>query len=443
MTDLRTAQPSVGIDGFNLSMSQGTGIARYGRNLLISMRDLGIRSHVLFGPNASRSGDALLEEIALTEPSAARSLSLRDRAGREARTLSRMAVGAAAHPIAESGEVIWQGGAAGRPPADRLWSAARLFGDANRVHSRHDTFMSVRFDRQPGPSAMHWTTALPVRAKKIPNLYTIHDLIPLKLPHSVGTDKVKFWKICKEIAKKADQIVTVSETSRQDIIRILGVEEDRVTNTYQAVDVPDTIAKRDHDNIATDLDSNFDLEWRGYFLHFGAVEPKKNLRRIVEAYLASGVRTPLVIVGGRGWMADDELAQLRQLERTGVAAGSRIRMYEYMTYPMLLTLISGARTVLFPSLYEGFGLPVLEAMALGAPVLTSTGGALPEVAGDAAWIVDPYDVSALADGIRTLDADFDLRNSLAQRGLIRAACFSPDAYRARLTDLYAKVGVTA
>ena len=442
MTDLRTGQPSIGIDGFNLSTSQGTGIARYGRNLLTSLRDMGIRSHVLFGPNSARSGDALLEEIALTEPSAARPLTLKNRAEREIRTLSRMVIGATAHPITESGEVIWHGGGAGRPPADRLWSAARLFGDANRVHSRHDAFMSVRFDRQAGPSAMHWTSILPVCANNIPNLYTIHDLIPLKLPHSVGTDKIKFLKICKKIARTADHIVTVSETSRQDIIKILGIEEDRVTNTYQAVDVPDIVAKRDHDDIATDLDSNFDLEWRGYFLHFGAVEPKKNLRRIVEAYLVSGVRTPLVIVGGRGWMADDELAQLRQLQRTGVAAGSRIRMYEYMTYPMLLTLVSGARTVLFPSLYEGFGLPVLEAMALGAPVLTSTGGALPEVAGDAALVVDPYDVSALAEGIRTLDADLDLRNSLTQRGMVRAACFSPDAYRARLTDLYAKVGIT-
>jgi glycosyltransferase involved in cell wall biosynthesis len=106
---------------------------------------------------------------------------------------------------------------------------------------------------------------------------------------------------------------------------------------------------------------------------------------------------------------------------------------------MLANLIRGARAVLFPSLYEGFGLPVLEAMQLGAPVLASTGGALPEVAGDAALLVDPFDVEAVRKSIVALDADEGLRDELTQRGLVRSQAFSPEAYRDRLAGLYRKV----
>jgi len=101
-----------------------------------------------------------------------------------------------------------------------------------------------------------------------------------------------------------------------------------------------------------------------------------------------------------------------------------------------VSLIRGARATLFPSLYEGFGLPVLESMLLGTPVLTSTEGSLPEVAGDAALLVDPYDVDAIRQGILTLDADEDLRSELSARGREQAEKFSPERYQARLEEAY-------
>ncbi|MNT33711.1 D-inositol 3-phosphate glycosyltransferase [compost metagenome] len=131
------------------------------------------------------------------------------------------------------------------------------------------------------------------------------------------------------------------------------------------------------------------------------------------------------------------------MKRDGGASADRIRQYEYMPFSMLISLIRGAKATLFPSLYEGFGLPVLESMALSTAVLTSTGGSLPEVAGDAAVIVDPYDVQAITRGIQALDADEGLRLELQARGLIQAGKFTPEAYQARLTDLYRKVGVAA
>ena len=219
----------------------------------------------------------------------------------------------------------------------------------------------------------------------------------------------------------------------------MGVDERRVTNTYQAVSIPSVLSERPQSEIELELEGVFGLEWKGYFLHFGAIEPKKNLGRIVESYLASGSKSPLVIIGGRAWLDEGETALLAQVKRDGGPNADRIRQYEYMPFSMLVTLIRGAKATLFPSLYEGFGLPVLESMALSTAVLTSTGGALPEVAGEAALIVDPYDTRAIAKGIQALDDDADLRDNFEMLGKAQANRFSPDAYQQRLRDLYAKL----
>jgi Glycosyl transferases group 1 len=119
----------------------------------------------------------------------------------------------------------------------------------------------------------------------------------------------------------------------------------------------------------------------------------------------------------------------------------RVRQIPYLPRSQLVSLIRGARGVLFPSLHEGFGLPVLEAMMLGAPVITSNVSSLPEIAGDAALLVDPYDVDDIAQAIRALDNDEDLRAELGQRGLKRAAYFSLQAYDDRIAALYGRLGV--
>ena len=108
----------------------------------------------------------------------------------------------------------------------------------------------------------------------------------------------------------------------------------------------------------------------------------------------------------------------------------------YVPFAQLVSLIRGAKAAVFPSLYEGFGLPVLEAMLLGTPVIASNTASLPEVAGDAALMVDPYDPRAITQAIRTMDADADLRADYTKRGLKQAECFSAERYRARLKDVY-------
>jgi glycosyltransferase involved in cell wall biosynthesis len=179
---------------------------------------------------------------------------------------------------------------------------------------------------------------------------------------------------------------------------------------------------------------------REYVLFFGALEPKKNVRRLIDAYLASGADVPLVLVVAGGWQNDVEtrlLAERNESEGLSKRAGRGIHRLDYVSLATLVTLIRGARAVIFPSLYEGFGLPVLEAMVLGTPVVASREAAVPEVAGDAALLVDPYDIDHIARGIATIVNDADLRAELARRGPVQAAKFSAERYRERVAKVYA------
>lgn len=428
------------IDGFNIALPRGTGIATYGRNLLTALQGLDVTTQVLFGPEAPLGTDNTVNEAVLLDPKGpAARLRFKGKIARAARTWSS-GQGRNALSIARQGEVIWPENL----DASGFWAADNLFHYANRCWRIYGRSTPINFKDNhhgPAPEAVHWTTPLPVYARAVPNIYTIHDLIPLRLPHTTLNDRSAFMAIHREAAQRADHIAVVSEATRNDVIRILGVDEDRVTNTYQAVQMPPE-ASRAAEHVAVELGSTFGLEWKGYFLHFGAVEPKKNLGRLVEAYLASGVDTPLVVVGGRGWLGDDELALLKQFQRDENVNADKIRFYEYMSRSMLISLIRGARATLFPSLYEGFGLPVLEAMSLSTAVMTSNGGALPEVAGDAALVVDPYDLRAMTSAIRALDADEALRAAMETRGVAQAARFSLSAYQERLSQLYAKVGIS-
>lgn len=432
---------SICIDGFNIALAKGSGIATYGRNLLTNARAIGLGTQVLYGPPTKRHASNVLNETALVD--ADKPPRKLKKSERFARTLSSR-FGRDAHPITPSGEVIWPTRAGGRPDADRYWAAQDLFHLANRSFAAYRAETPVRFDAgadTPPPSAMHWTATLPLHAPGVPNIYTFHDLIPLRLPHTTTDDKEVYLAMCQGIARRADHIAVVSETTRQDVIRLLNVSEDRVTNTYQAVSLPADLIARPEAEVTLELEGIFNLGWKGYFLHFGAIEPKKNLGRIVQAYLASGLETPLVIVGGRAWLDEGETALLNQVKRDGGPTADRIRQYEYMPFSMLISLIRGAKATLFPSLYEGFGLPVLESMALGTAVLTSTGGSLPEVAGEAAVSVDPYDVQAMTRGLQALDADEAMRTELVARGLVQASRFTLEAYQDRLRILYGKVGL--
>ena len=249
-------------------------------------------------------------------------------------------------------------------PFDRVFAGTRLI-DVAMTHFRlYQRFMRVRLEQTPG--LFHATQSAPLTVPGCPNIYTVHDIIPLRL-----------------------------------------------------------------------------LEFGGYFLFCGAIEPKKNLARTLEAYAESGVRRPLIIAGSDGWLNDAELrrigdrrfASVRQTPE-GLRRERQVRRVRYVPRHHLVALIKAARALLFPSLYEGFGLPVLEAMVLGTPVITSTAASLPEIAGDAALLVDPYSCASIRQALISIDADADLRYELARRGPQQAKKFSATAYDDRLRMLY-------
>lgn len=428
------------VDGYNLGLEKGTGVATYARNLTFALHAMGHDVGVLYGGSAAPGMSDLLKEIAFFDTHAG----VVPRWLRNLRIVREMFVaplGFEATRVPLTGAVIADTFKSRLPYYDSIWNSTDLFRRANNAYGVWRKMSPVYLPSKP--EIMHWTYPLPLKAKGALNIYTIHDLVPLRLPYTTLDNKKKFLRLCRRIASKADHIVTVSETSRQDIISLLGVSPDRVTNTFQAVSIPEKYSQKPLEVVQREVEGTFGLQFKNYFLFYGSIEPKKNIGRLIEGYLASGVDAPLVIVGAQAWKSEQELRLLyddhiRTLIQTGseTKVKRRVIQLDYAPFPLLVSLIRGAKAVTFPSIYEGFGLPVLEAMHLGTPVLSSNTSSMPEVAGDAAYLVNPYDTQAIADGIRTLDSDPSLCNNLSLSGRIQAEKFSETQYINRLSQLY-------
>ena len=431
-------------DGLNLALPRGTGIATYTRQLTCAAHELGHEVGVLYSTPFTPSKDPLLREIAFFDErrpsmSGKRKLTLR-RAFNHAVDQTRYHLPVRPLPVELSGAVVSRQFKRTLTAHDRVFVARNVFNNARTYFSRTKSFVNLAFE--PRPDILHCTYPLPLRVKSARNVYTIHDLVPLRLPFTTEDNKRQLFRLLKKIAGEADHIVTVSENSKRDIIELLGVEEGRISNTYQTVDFPREWIEQPAAAVARRLEGHFGLGLREYLLFYGALEPKKNVRRLIDAYLASGVDVPLVLVVAGGWQNAAETRMLDEQdggEGVGRRCGRGIHRLDYVSSAMLATLIRGARGVIFPSLYEGFGLPVLESMFLGTPVVTSRESALPEIAGEAALLVDPYDTDQIAQAIVAIVNDADLRAELARRGPLQAAKFSVERYRERIAALYAKL----
>ena len=437
-------RPRMFLDGYNLALDQGTGVATYARNLSFAMGRLGYETGVLYGTRAAPSLNPLIREIAFFDERVG-DTALWLQLLRRARGLFTAPMGETARRVPITGTVISTTFNDRLPHFDEIWNARDLFQQA----AAHQRFFNsrLRVDVADRPKLMHWTYPLQLRMPGALNIYTLHDLVPLRLPYTTLDNKRRYWKLNRMLTRRADHIVTVSEASRRDIISLLGCDPARVTNTYQAVDIPAKFRNLPLEMAEAEARGSFGLEPQNYYLFFGAIEPKKNVGRLIQAYLASGVEAPLVIVGKKAWKSEDELRLMFDDHiRTLVQDGSVLRtkrkiiLLDYAPFRLLVNLIRGARAVLFPSLYEGFGLPVLESMLLGAPVITSNTSSLPELVGDAALQVDPYDVAQLVQAIQAVDRDPELRARLAAAGPQRAALFSPERYAERLAKLYTSLG---
>jgi glycosyltransferase involved in cell wall biosynthesis len=321
----------------------------------------------------------------------------------------------------------------------RIPDLAQIYNLPSIYHTAHAIAAllqrQVVLRRLPGAQIFHRTMPLPMRMRDVANVVTVHDVIPLALPQSTAINLDHYRRIMEASLRGADALFAVSEQSKRDLLRFFDVPAERIVVTYQAVNIPPALRQADEDELARLLKANFDLAPRGYFLFFGAIEPKKNVLRILDAHGLAKCDLPLVIAGRYGWLYEQEQRRIDGLLADPQARG-RIRRLEYLPYAQLMALLKGARAVVFPSLYEGFGLPVLEAMQMGVPVITSDTTALAEVAGDAALQVDPLDPNAIAQAMERLAADDALCAALVRKGHERAQHFSPERYLQRLEQGY-------
>ena len=429
-------------DGLNLALERGTGISTYTRLLAGIVRELGYDVGVVYASPARPSKNPILREITFFDARDPSKVFLPREIWNAAMDQIWYPFGVRPAPLHLSGAVVADQFRSRLPVQDNLYVARNLFTNARDYHAwSGGRFVELGFDSPP--DIMHYTYQMPIRVKPALNVYTIHDLVPLRLPFTTLDNKRNAYRMLRRIGAEADHIVTVSEHSKRDIVELLGVDERRVTNTYEAVEFPQEFVDRPQDIIAEQLRGSFGLEYGEYLLFYGALEPKKNVSRLIDAYMLAAVDVPLVITGAVGWanLAETKLlTELQEDARAHPGNRRRVNHFQYVSVPMLVTLIRGARAVLFPSLYEGFGLPVLESMLLGTPVVTSRVSSLPEIAGEAALYVNPYETDEIARAIKTIVADGDLRAELSRRGRQQAALFSVERYRERIADLYRKIG---
>ncbi len=261
--------------------------------------------------------------------------------------------------------------------------------------------------------------ALPARCRA-PRVATVHDLALLRHPELGNTQLRAMVRRATRALSHADKVIAVSQATKDDLVELCGVDPDRIVVIHNGCS--DTFApmEREHARAAVERELGIAVP---YVLHVGTLEPRKNLGRLIEAYaLVAGERTiphHLILAGEPGW----EPARLDQLaERQGVA--DRVHFTGRVSGDLLRPLYAAADVFVYPSLYEGFGLPVIEAMACGTPVVTSNRSALPEVAGNASLIVDPSSVSEIATAIRRCLSETGLAQALRANGLARASALT-------------------
>jgi glycosyltransferase involved in cell wall biosynthesis len=277
----------------------------------------------------------------------------------------------------------------------------------------------------------HHTTPLVRPRPDCARVVTFHDLTFFLLPERYPmTRRLYFQTMTRLSARVADAVIVPSEAVRGDVVHVLGVPQERLFV------IPEAAGSAFHPQDAVAIEAvrrRYGLEGP-FLLSVGSLEPGKNRERLLQAFArlrARGLQHTLVVAGQRAWRYEGEAPLARRL---GLADSARF--LGHVPQADLPALYSAADLFVFPSLYEGFGLPALEALACGTPVVASNVSALPEVVGDAALQVSPLDVEELADAVERLLRDDRLRSDLRERGLERAAQFSWEKAARQTVEVY-------
>jgi glycosyltransferase involved in cell wall biosynthesis len=271
----------------------------------------------------------------------------------------------------------------------------------------------------PNAQLFHAAEHLLMPLRGVPTVLTVHDLIFRQTPeHHKPLNRWYLTSTMPLYCRRADHIIAVSETTRRDLIAAYHLPPEKITVIHEAADPrfqPQPPTGQDRVRAVYGLPEQF-------LLYVGTIEPRKNLERLLESWAPLyrlGECPPLVIAGKRGWLSDGFFAAL---EASPARAG--VILTGYVPDSDLAALYSAATAFIWPSLYEGFGLPPLEAMACGTPVLSSNASSMPEVVGDAAVLFNPGNADELRECLRSVVRSRALRRDLSLRGLARAATFS-------------------
>ncbi len=258
--------------------------------------------------------------------------------------------------------------------------------------------------------------ALVVPSCRAPLVVTIHDLAVMKYPQYFQPRWRMFLSRGLELAlRKARLLLAVSQSTASDLSAILKDDDKRIRVIPNGVSPPRPITGRQREEIKTRLRLP-----QKYFLFLGTLEPRKNLGRLLDAYLLFQERNRtdigLVLAGAPGWEEREVVLKAKEMDSVTITG--------LVSQQELEALFHGATAMIYPSLYEGFGLPVLEAMVRGVPVVTSDLSSLPEIVGDAALLVDPYDILAMAEAMEKIATDEGLRRALVKKGVEKAGEFT-------------------
>lgn len=260
----------------------------------------------------------------------------------------------------------------------------------------------------------------------IPSVVTLYDLIPFTHPQYLTPPMRIYWKLCAaRNLRLADHIVSISQASKDAAVKCCGVPDEKITVAYPGVD-PRFKPVKD-----TTIIDQYKLTPQRYVFFVGSIDPRKNIPMIIRVMKKVAPDIPVVISSAGGWMTED-------VERTAQECGN-VRFLGYVPNRLLPALYSHALFLVWPSIVEGFGLPPLEAMACGCPVITSNCSSLPEVVSDAALQINPTSEDCLTWAISLLIGDTGLRNELSSRGISRAKQFTWERFTAGVHEAYEQV----
>ena len=282
---------------------------------------------------------------------------------------------------------------------------------------------------------LHSPDFIPPSQPRCPIVITMHDLAFLLYPRFLTRDSARYYGQVDLAARQADHIIAVSESTKRDTVRLLGVPESKITMIHEAAHPLFTPVTNEETLERTRARHNLPPE---FILFVSTIEPRKNLPTLLRAFrrLRDNYKSPamLAIAGHRGWLAeevDNVLDELKLRDAVHFLGG--------VPNEELVYLYNAARLFVLPSFYEGFGLPPLEAMACGTPVIVSNVSSLPEVVGDAGMLVAPEDVEGLTVAMWRVLTDDNLRKEMRAKGLKRAATFSWERAARETLDVYYKV----